>query len=95
MNLNIPLVVNNVVQPATLFPGGTGVLSAAASVFPTSVAVQVLLPDGVTFFTTTLTLSANGITAGVALPPGKVQALVTGSPTGLFANLQLVPTNLN
>ena len=92
---SIPLVVANVTQPAAFFSGGLAVLSAVATVFPTSVAVQVLLPDGATFFTTTATLSANGITAAISLPAGKYQALVTGSPTGLNASLQLVPTNLN
>lgn len=94
--VSVPLVVNNVVQPASYFPGGLAMLAAAAGTFPTSLAVQILLPDGATYFTTTLTLAANGISATpVYLPPGKVQAAVGTGGATLNATLYAVPTNLN
>lgn len=91
----IPLVVANVTQPASYGPGGVYVIAAAASVFPTSVTLQVLLPDGVTFFSTVATLTAAGVSPSVSLPPGKVQAVVVGAPTGLVATAYIIPTNLN
>lgn len=91
----IPLVVANVTQPASFGPGGLYVIAAAATVFPTSVTLQILLPDGVTFFSTTATLTAAGVSPAVNLPPGKVQAVVVGSPTALVATAFVIPTNLN
>lgn len=92
---NTPLVVNNVVQPAVNFPGGAAVLTIASTAPPGSVTVQLLLPDGATFFSTTLTGGANGIYGPVSLPQGKVQALVVTPGTATFVNLQIIPTNLN
>jgi hypothetical protein len=95
LNYNLPLVVNNVVQPAVYFFGGNAILSVASTSPPASITVQILLADGVTYFSTTLTGAANGLYGPASLPPGKVQALVVTPGTGLYANLQSIPTNLN
>lgn len=97
MALNIPLVVNSIVSAAIQWPGGQGVLTAASSAFnAATVTLQYRLPDGTTFFSTTTTLAANGISAAFTLPQGLIQVTVTGgAPTALFVNACLISTNLN
>ena len=84
MNYNIPLVVNSVIQPAAQWPGGTGVLSAAATLWNGNVGtLNVLLADGVTYLATSVTASVNGISAAFSYGLGLIKV------TGLAAPLVL------
>lgn len=97
MALNIPLVLNSVIQAAVQWPGGQGVLNTASSAFNgATVTLQYRLADGVTFFTTATTAAANGLSAIFTLPQGLIQVTVTGgAPTALFCTAQVIPTSLN
>jgi hypothetical protein len=97
--LNIPLVVNNVIQAATYWPGGLAVLVGVGTWGTALYTVQILGPDGVTFINTTLaTTGANGITATpLYMAAGKAQVVLTSGSgqTGIYLNMQAIPTNLN
>ena len=66
--------------------GGEGVFMAAGTFSGATVALQYLGPDATTPFNvgtdTTLTAAGGGV---FILPPGRIRALVTGSPTGMYA----------
>lgn len=95
----IPLAVANVIQPATLWPGGSGIIAAAATSYgTTSLTLQWQLPDGATFITVAAVtaITSNAISAVFTLPIGKIQLVNGGSGSAnLIVNAYVVPTNLN
>jgi hypothetical protein len=95
--LIIPLVVNSVIQAPAQWPGGQGVLAAAASAYnAATLTLQFRGPDGATYISTATTLTANGLSAVFTLPLGIIQVIVTGgAPTALYCNAQAIPVNLN
>jgi hypothetical protein len=99
MQFSVPLAVANVVLASAFWPGGTGVIVAAATSFGTaSLTLQYLLPDLATFFTITAVtaITANGISAQFTLPAGMIRLANGGAGSaGLVANAQIIPTNLN
>lgn len=96
---SVPLAANNIILPAALWPGGTGVLAAVATSFGTaSLTLQYQLPDGATFFTITAVTAivANGLSAQFMLPLGKIQLVNGGSGSvALTVTALVIPTNLN
>jgi hypothetical protein len=86
--ISIALIINgtggSVAEP---WPGGVGVFAASSSNWNSgTVTLEVLGPDGVTFIAagTNTTCTANCV--GVFyLPPGKIEAVITGSPTAVYA----------
>jgi hypothetical protein len=78
--------------PAFNCPGGICVFSVVGTFSGATIALYVLAPDGVTWLNagTNTTLTANGM--GVAyLPPGQIQAQVSGGPpSGVFAAIARV-----
>jgi len=68
------------------WPGGRGVFSAAGTFSSATITLQFLAPDLATWIAagtdTTLTAAGGGV---FDLPPGRIRALVTGSPTGMYA----------
>lgn len=72
-------------------PGGRMVFAAVAFGAATAVKVQMLGPDGTTFIDTPTTsaLSAAGSIL-FDLPPCYIQAVITGSPTAMFASIARV-----
>lgn len=67
--------------------GGRGVFSAAGTFGGATITLQYLGPDLSTWIAagtdTTLTAAGGGV---FDLPPGRIRALVTGSPSGMYAN---------
>lgn len=76
---------------AKLWPGGVGFFAVKATFGPGSVALQILLPDGATWFTPAgASLTADG---GVVfeLPPCQIRALVT-TATAVYARVDRIPS---
>jgi hypothetical protein len=78
--------------PLVYCPGGVMVFAAAGTFNGCTVNLQLLGPDGVTLITagagTTLTAAGASV---VYLPPGQIQATVTGGPpSGMFASIARV-----
>jgi hypothetical protein len=74
------------------WPGGQAIFAVTGTFAGATVSLQLLGPDGVTLLTagagTTLTAPGVGV---VALPPGQVQATITGGPpSGINASLARV-----
>jgi hypothetical protein len=87
-------LITNGAASSALFdcPGGICVFAAAGTFGGCTVNLQLLAPDGSTLLTagTATTLTAAGM--GVAyLPPGQIQATVTGgAPSGLYVSIARV-----
>lgn len=71
--------------------GGIGAFSAAGTFSGATVKLQFLGPDGSTAIDvgsdTTLTAAGAG---GFVLPPCRIRAAITGSPTGMYAQADKV-----
>jgi hypothetical protein len=81
--LNIPLVVNSVLQSATQWPGGSGVLVARSSLWNSNTGtLNFQMPDG-TYFATSTTVSADAITTAFSLPQGLIKMTGLASPLTL------------
>ena len=79
--------------PQVQWPGGRGVFTAAGNFSGATVALQMLGPDGATWFNTgtDTTLTSAGVGA-FDLPPAQVRANVTGGPPiGMYAGAARVP----
>jgi hypothetical protein len=67
------------------------VFEAAGTFSGATVTLQRLGPDGATWYAvgadTTLTSAGGGY---FIMPPGQIRALVTGSPTGMYASAEQV-----
>jgi hypothetical protein len=95
--VNIPLVVDSVIQPPVkLWPGGEGALIAEASDFAgATVTLQCRLPNTAAYVSTSTTLTSNGL-ALFSLPMAWLQVTVTGgAPTALNCSAQVAPANVN
>lgn len=74
---------------AKAWPGGKGLFAVKATGFG-SVALQILLPDGATWFTPAgASLTADGATV-FEFPPCQIRALVTGA-TAVYAEAARIP----
>jgi hypothetical protein len=91
----IPLITNGTATGAAQpWQGGSGVLSAVGTFNGATIALQFLLPDGATWFTTAASLTAAG-TAAFSLPAGQIRALVTGGPpAAMYVNAGVIPTTV-
>jgi hypothetical protein len=89
----MPILLNNAsaTGPWADWNGGTGVFSCVGTFAGATVTLQFQGPDGSTAITvgtnTTLTAAGGG---GFVLPPGQIRALVTGSPSGMYAQAEKV-----
>lgn len=87
---SVILLTNAAANSAAMqWPGGAGVFAVKATGFG-SVALQILLPDGVTWFTPTgASLTADGAVV-FELPPCLIRALVT-TATAVYARADRIP----
>lgn len=70
--------------------GGNYVLAVSATFGGGNVGVEVLLPDGATWVDCHTPLTAAGITAALALPPGQYRIAIA-TATGVTCSLVRVP----
>lgn len=74
---------------AVIWPGGAGVFEVAGTFSGATVSLQRMGPDSATWYSvgadTTLTAAGGGY---FILPPGRIRAAVTGSPTGMYATAE-------
>jgi len=94
----LPLLYNAAVTGTRFWwPGGKGLFSVVAANFNgATVTLNLLGPDGATMLAaaTATTLTAAGV-GQVELPPCYVQAAITsGPPTGVYATLTRIPTEV-
>lgn len=89
---SVPLLVNGAATTAAkAWPGGKGMFAVKATFGGGSVALQVLLPDGSTWYTPAgLSLTADGAVL-FELPPCLVRALVT-TATAVYATADRIPS---
>lgn len=98
---SVNLISNGSATGSGQWPGGEGVLSVAGTFGGTTVTLERLGPDSVTWLPvkamapdgtqTTVSLTAAGM-IGFALPPGAVRCVLTGgAPTGIYATAARVP----
>lgn len=98
IGVRVPLVVPNALAAGTAvsWPGGAAAFSAVSSNWNTATAtLEVSGPDGVTQLTvgSSTTVTANAFVTPVYLPPGTYTVVVSGgTPTGLYAALDRIPT---
>lgn len=94
--LNVVLMSNSATAGAAQpWLGGAGVLVGVGTFNGATITLQYLGPDGVTWISTTFTLTANGLVA-FTLPQGKIQVVVSvATPSAMFVNAIAVPNNLN
>ena len=76
-----------------MWPGGQGLFAVAGTFNGATIKLQYILPDGVTLVdagaATTFTAAGGGL---FTLPPGPIQATVTGGPpAGVFAAASRIP----
>jgi hypothetical protein len=76
---------------AVQWDGGEGVFAAAGTFSGATITLQFLGPDGSTWIDagtdTTLTAAGGGI---FKMPPARIRAAVTGSPSGMYASAEKV-----
>ena len=94
----LPLLYNAAATGSRFWwPGGKGLFAVTAANFNgATVTLNLLGPDGVTMMAaaTATTLTAAGV-GQVELPPCYVQAAITsGPPTGVYATLARIPTEV-
>jgi hypothetical protein len=70
--------------------GGVYSLTTKATSYGTTVQLQVLALDGVTWLNESVNITADGVTTYTNLPPGQYRINISGA-TGLYADLVRVP----
>ena len=97
ISYSLPLVVNSTIQSPTQWPGGTGVLVGVATSWASGVyTLNYLGPDGLTYISLAVTISANGVSSSFVLPLGLIKVVLSaGTPTVAYVNAAVIPSNLN
>ena len=95
LTTSIDLLANaSATSAAQQWPGGRAVASVAGTFGGSTLALQMLGPDGITWLAIAagVSFTAPGSTAAIDLPPATIRATVSGgTPSGLYARLARVP----